>query len=107
MVKRIYVDTSVFGGYFDAEFEASTKLFFEQVLKQKIRIVISEILELELYKAPPRVIDFYESIPEEILEKVQLSDEANELAGKYILEGVVGKTSRALSAYCYRYRFKS
>jgi predicted nucleic acid-binding protein len=94
MIKRIYIDTSVFGGYFDAEFEVSTKLFFEEVQNQKIKIVISEILELELYKAPQHVIDFYETIPEEIQEKVELTNEAKELADKYILEKVVGKTSK-------------
>ncbi len=95
MIKRIYIDTSVFGGYFDAEFEESTKPFFERILKQKIKIIISEVLELELYKAPEHIIDFYESIPEEIIEKVELTNEASELAEKYIIEKVVGKTSRA------------
>lgn len=95
MIKRVYIDTSVFGGYFDSEFEASTKPFFEVILNQKIKIIISEVLELELYKAPEHVIDFYESIPEEIIEKIELTNEARELAEKYIIEKVVGKTSRA------------
>lgn len=95
MIKRIYLDTSVFGGYFDTEFEADTKPFFEIIRKQKIKIIISELLELELYQAPEHVIDFYESIAEEIIEKVELSNEARELAEKYINEKVVGKTSRA------------
>lgn len=95
MIRRIYIDTSVFGGYFDTEFEEATKPFFEIIRKQKIRIIISELLELELYKAPVHIIDFYESIPEEIIEKVELSNEARELAEKYIDEKVVGKTSRA------------
>ena len=29
MIKKVYIDTSVFGGYFDKEFEKETKLFFE------------------------------------------------------------------------------
>jgi predicted nucleic acid-binding protein len=95
MIKRIYIDTSVFGGYFDTEFEEATKPFFEIIRKQKIRVIISELLELELYKAPAHIIDFYESIPEEIIEKIELSNEARELAEKYIDEKVVGKTSRA------------
>ena len=95
MIKRIYIDTSVFGGYFDAEFEASTKPFFERIQKDKIKIIVSEILELELYKAPEHIIEFYETISEEIIEKVELTNEAKELAEKYIVERVVGKTSRA------------
>ncbi|ODS29704.1 MAG: hypothetical protein SCARUB_05199, partial [Candidatus Scalindua rubra] len=27
MIRRIYIDTSVFGGYFDSEFEDETKPF--------------------------------------------------------------------------------
>jgi hypothetical protein len=27
--QRIYIDTSVVGGFFDAEFEKETKLFFQ------------------------------------------------------------------------------
>ena len=94
MIKRIYIDTSVFGGYFDAEFEPSTKPFFERIQKEKTKIIISEILELEIYKVPEHIIDFYESIPEDIVEKVELTNEVRELAEKYIVEKVVGKTSR-------------
>lgn len=95
MIKRIYIDTSVFGGYFDTEFEASTKPFFERIQKQKIKIIVSEILELELYKAPEHITDFYASVPEQLIEKVELTNEARELADKYIVEKVVGKTSLA------------
>ena len=48
MVKRIYIDTSVFGGYFDKEFNKDTKPFFDIILDRKLIIVVSEILELEL-----------------------------------------------------------
>lgn len=33
MKKRIYIDNSVIGGYFDDEFEEETKLFFDQIKK--------------------------------------------------------------------------
>lgn len=95
MIKRIYIDTSVFGGYFDIEFETATKSFFDIIRKQKIKIIVSDLLELELYKAPEPIVNFYESIPEETTEEVELTEEARELAEKYITEKVVGKTSRA------------
>ena len=79
MIKRIYIDTSVFGGRFDDEFEEATKPFFRAILQQKIQIIVSEVLELELYKAPAHIIDFYESIPEEIIERVELTEEAKEI----------------------------
>lgn len=95
MIKRIYIDTSVFGGYFDNEFEKETKPFFERLLEKRIKIIVSEILELELYRAPTYIHDFYESIPEDLIERVELTDEARELAELYVLGKVVGRTSRA------------
>jgi len=35
MKQRIYIDTSVVGGYFDEEFEEATKLFLKKLSKQK------------------------------------------------------------------------
>ncbi|MFA4851476.1 MAG: hypothetical protein WC599_03055 [Bacteroidales bacterium] len=43
MIKRVYIDTSVFGGYFDKAFEKETKLFFEKILERRIRIIVSDI----------------------------------------------------------------
>jgi predicted nucleic acid-binding protein len=95
VIKRIYIDTSVFGGYFDKEFDEETKPFFERILEKRIKIIVSEILELELYRAPDFIQDFFESLPSDLIERVELTDESRELAEKYILEKVVGKTSRA------------
>jgi len=95
MIKRIYIDTSVFGGYFDKEFAKESKPFFEKLLQNRIKIVVSEILELELYRAPDYIQDFFESLPSELIERVELTDEAKELAEKYIIENVVVKTSLA------------
>jgi hypothetical protein len=37
MVERIYIDTSVIGGYFDEEFEFYTKLFFKKSDRENLR----------------------------------------------------------------------
>lgn len=95
MIRRIYIDTSVFGGYFDNEFEKDTKPFFERILEKRIKIIVSEILELELYRAPDKVVDFFETLPVNLIERVELTNETRELAEKYISEKVVGKTSFA------------
>lgn len=58
-------------------------------------IIASEILELELYRAPDYIQDFFESIPGGLIERVQLTDEAKELAEKYIMDKVIGKTRLA------------
>jgi len=43
MKPRIYIDTSVVGGYFDDEFSSDTILFFERVLKGEIIILVSDL----------------------------------------------------------------
>jgi len=95
MIKRIYIDTSVFGGYFDKEFEKETKPFFEKILKDRIKIIVSEVLELEIYRAPDFILDFFDALPSALIERVELSDEVRVLADRYISEKVVGKTSMA------------
>ncbi|RLD77326.1 MAG: PIN domain protein [Bacteroidetes bacterium] len=93
MIKRIYIDTSVFGGYFDTEFCEDTIPFFEKIVSNKVEIVVSETLELEIYRAPEFIISFYENLKN--LVKVELTLEVENLAEKYIEEKVVGKTSLA------------
>ena len=95
MIKRIYIDSSVFGGYFDKEFSIDTLPFFEQILEKNIIVLISEVLEFELLKAPQFVKNLYNSLPKELVEYVELNVEVRDLANKYIEEGVVGKTSKA------------
>ncbi len=93
-MKTIYVDTSVFGGKFDAEFELWTELFFEKVFDSNLQLIYSDVAEEELMTAPQRVKDFVNSIPKKNIQRIQLSEEAILLAEKYLEEKVVGKSSR-------------
>ena len=95
MIKRIYVDTSVVGGYFDDEFSVDTISFFNSIAQGEIKIIISDILEAELLRAPSFVKELIDKMPNNQIEKVKLTPEAIMLADKYIEEKVVGKTSRA------------
>src|ERR1700743_2400925 len=95
MVKRVYIDTSVVGGQFDKEFSADTTPFFECVVRGEIIIVVSDLLEAELLRAPEQVRIFLKAIPADFIERIRLSEEAASLADKYINAKVVGKTSRA------------
>jgi hypothetical protein len=40
--RRVYADTSVYGGCLDVEFEGPSKLFFARVREGLFRLVISE-----------------------------------------------------------------
>jgi len=93
IIKRVYVDTSVVGGMFDVEFEQLTKPFWNAVQSGEIVVIISDLLESEVKKAPNNVRDFFDLLPETQIQRVAATDEAKELATRYIAEHVVGKTS--------------
>ena len=91
--QRIYIDTSIVGGFFDKEFEKETKLLFQRLENKEVIFVVSEVLTGELENAPERVRTLLDNYASDYLEKVPLTTEARELASKYIAENVVGKTS--------------
>ena len=95
MKKKVYIDTSVVGGYFDKEFEKDTIPFFDSIRKGEIIIIVSDLLEAELLGAPKFINELLRSMPSEFVEKTKLSSEATILAEKYIEAKVVGKTSKA------------
>jgi predicted nucleic acid-binding protein len=92
---RIYIDTSVVGGFYDKEFEEPTKDFFRKVEKGQMTLVISELLEAELLRAPVNVRNHLHKYSLTQIERVELTEEAKVLADRYIAERVVGETSKA------------
>ena len=93
MEQRFYFDTSVFGGFFDVEFEEETALLFEKVTLGQIKCVYSNLTESEMTNAPERVRDYFETIKDEFKEKVFVTPEGLKLAQTYVDEKVVGETS--------------
>jgi hypothetical protein len=93
MKQRVYIDTSIVGGYFDEEFRDATLKLFERLDNNEIVFVVSDLLDLELINAPQRVRDHLLNYPPEKFERIELIAEAIELADHYISEKVVGKTS--------------
>ncbi|RPH33518.1 MAG: PIN domain protein [Bacteroidales bacterium] len=93
MKLRVYIDTSVVGGYFDEEFEDVTKLFFDRVFKKDFLVYFSEVSEAELSLAPDFVKDLKSKIPIDCYRFLELDDESRELAETYINEKVLGKAS--------------
>jgi predicted nucleic acid-binding protein len=92
-VQRIYIDTSVLGGYFDDEFEGDTKLFFRRVFEKDFDVYISEISEIELIPAPQYVEALLLKIPAECLHRLEFTKEAQELAQRYLQEKILGPGS--------------
>jgi predicted nucleic acid-binding protein len=93
MKQRIYIDTSVIGGYFDEEFKDATRELFKRFENNEITFVVSDLLDLELIGAPKNVRELPYKFSADKFERVELSDEASLLADTYIAEKVVGKTS--------------
>ena len=54
-IQKIYIDTSVLGGYFDEEFHIATRRLFDEIKKGEYNVVISIITEGELLYAPEQV----------------------------------------------------
>lgn len=93
MKQRIYIDTSVVGGYFDEEFSDATRGLFKRFENKEIIFVVSDLLDLELIAAPQNVRDLLHQYSSDRFERIQLTEEAIKLADTYISEKVVGKTS--------------
>lgn len=89
---RVYLDTSIFGGFFDKEFRKETKRLFELFEQEKLSPVISAITVVELYEgAPERVIQLLTSLKATKLETLELTENCELLADKYIEEKVVSE----------------
>jgi predicted nucleic acid-binding protein len=94
-VERIYLDTSVFGGYFEPEFKLWTKVLFDKISNNEITALVSRLTDIELAQAPKQVRELAESLPQDSIEWLDITPEAVLLADKYIEEKVVGQTSHS------------
>ena len=92
-IPRLYIDTSVFGGVHDKEFQYETELLFEMVKNGEIICVYSDLCELELENAPIKVREHFLQIEKSTTEFVEITEEINQLAEQYVEEKVVGETS--------------
>lgn len=93
MKQRIYIDTSVVGGYYDEEFKDATLMLFQRLENNEVIFVISDLLDLELINAPAHIRNHLSNYTSDKFERVELTQEAVSLAEIYINEKVVGKTS--------------
>ncbi len=93
--QRIYLDTSIFGGYFDEEFEKFTKPLFKRIDNGEFKVLLSAVLQKELEPAPKKVINLITELKNEFTEFLDENDETVDLAMEYIAEKVVGQASFA------------
>jgi predicted nucleic acid-binding protein len=94
-IQKIYLDTSVIGGYYDSEFEEETQILFEKIRLGQFHVVYSNVTEDELFEAPEKVRSLIAGLPKHLVTFIELTPEVVQLADAYLKEKVVGKTSRA------------
>ncbi len=92
VIKRVYVDGCAVGGLFN-QYSEQTKPFWKAVRNGEITIIVSDILEGEIERAPKVVRDFFDALPKNQIERIISTDESDALAARYIVENVVGPTS--------------
>ena len=91
-LQRIYIDTSVLGGYFDKEFDIATRKLFDEVKRGEYQVVLSNVSEGELLNAPERIRTLLNDLDIDY-EIIALTDDAVNRALEYIKENVVGQAS--------------
>lgn len=80
---RVYVDTSVFGGVFDEEFQNTSSLFFEQFHRGEFSIVTSAVVIDEISFSPLKVQEYFrKQLP--YLEVIEINREILELRDAYL-----------------------
>jgi len=89
---KIYIDTSIIGGYFDEEFSNDTRLLFDDIVDGSYQLVISDLTEKELLNAPENVKTLLKNLGIEF-ELVIVTEECINLATEYVKEKVIGNTS--------------
>jgi predicted nucleic acid-binding protein len=92
-IQRIYIDTSVIGGYFDDEFSSDTIKLFERIQNGDFHVYLSEISKLELLPAPKRVQELINLVPQKNLIILEFTEEAKQLAEYYLKEKILGNAS--------------
>ena len=91
---RIYVDTSVIGGCLDEEFREPSCRLIEKCARGEMTLVVSSVTLEELEAAPRAVRNVLRSIPLENLERVEVTEEVQNLADRYIESSALAEPMR-------------
>ena len=87
--QRVYIDTSVIGGYFDDEFSEWSKKLFDEFISGKKIAVISDLCLEELNEAPEFIKKIIDIIPTDFVNIVYKSEDSKSLANEYIKNGAI------------------
>jgi len=82
-VQRVYIDTSVLGGCFDAEFAPWSNQLLTDIRHGRFTPILSDIVAVEMANAPTLVQALYTDLVANYAEVIAVSDDALELADSY------------------------
>ena len=91
---KFYLDTSVFGGYWDEIFKEDTIAFLEYARDNNAEIIYSDVTDEELEGAPQKVKQLVQNLEETggiRIKVIEMNDEAEILAKRYTEEGALAK----------------
>ena len=88
-VLTLYLDNSIVGGYFDAEFEEATRLLWRLEEEGRCRFVASVVTQQEVIQAPPAVIELFAKTFPDNSSLLDLTLRAEGLAKAYVESGIV------------------
>jgi hypothetical protein len=88
--QRIYVDTSVLGGCFDAEFVEWSNKLLEAFRRRRYIAILSAVTAAEVEQAPEQVQNIYAELINAGAESLSVSTEAMDLLSKYSDRKILG-----------------
>ena len=89
---KMCVDTSVFGGFFDREFSEPSKVFFDEVKRQRFTLVTSAVVQAEIEPSPENVRKLFDEIIT-MADMAHVDSAALNLQESYLKEGIVTANS--------------
>jgi hypothetical protein len=90
---RVYIENSVIGGYFDAEFEEATRELFEKFRNGEYLALISTHTYGELDNGAPENVK--SNLETTSYEKIEITEAMLDLTQKYMDEKIVSETYRS------------
>ena len=88
-VMRLYLDTSVFGGVYDKEFETDSKRLFEAIHKRKAFVMVSDVTLEEIQGAPDKVKSVMTDLPKDQVLFLNSTEEAIGLRDEYLARKIL------------------
>lgn len=89
---KVYVDTSVFGGFFDREFSEPSKAFFDEIKRQRFTLVTSAVVQAEIEPSPTNVRKLFDEMIT-MADMVSVDSATLALRESYLKQGIITENS--------------